>query len=150
MRLNGQEIRLTVEPATTLLTALRERLELTGTKEACGRGACGACTVLLDRRPVKACLMLALDARGRDVTTIEGLSQGVDLDPLQAAFIEHDALMCGFCTPGMILAAKGLLLENPSPSAGEIREALSGNLCRCGTYPHVFRAVGSVTAGEEG
>jgi aerobic-type carbon monoxide dehydrogenase small subunit (CoxS/CutS family) len=149
-RLNGREVTVEVEPRTTLLAALRDRLELTGAKEVCDRGACGGCTVLLDGRPVTACMVLALDAREREVTTIEGLAQGEGLDPLQSAFIDHDALMCGYCTPGMIMAAKGLLLENPSPDEEQVRRALSGNLCRCGTYPQVFRAVHAASGRREG
>jgi aerobic-type carbon monoxide dehydrogenase small subunit (CoxS/CutS family) len=128
----------------TLLAVLRGRLGLTGTKVSCGRGECGACTVLLDtggvRRPVYSCLTLAAACEGAAVTTIEGLADG-DLHPLQRAFIEHDAVQCGFCTPGQILAAAALLEDNPSPSDDDIRHALSGNVCRCGTYPKIVAAV---------
>ena len=140
LRINGTARKLTVEPRTTLLSALRNRLDLTGTKEVCDRGACGACTVHVDGRAVNSCLMLALDARGHDIRTIEGLAKGATLDPVQEAFIEKDALMCGFCTPGMVMAVRALLDTNPSPSLDDVRGATAGNLCRCGTYPKVVEA----------
>jgi len=130
-----------VEPRMTLAEALRGPLELSGTKIACNRGACSACTVLLDRLPVCACMVLAIEVGGRSVTTIEGLANGDALDPVQAAFVEHDAVQCGFCTPGMVLSCAALLQRIPDPSPADIRDAISGHLCRCGTYPHVVAAV---------
>lgn len=143
LEINGQRRQIRVEPRTTLLSALRHRCEpaLTGAKEVCGRGNCGACTVLLDGRPAYACLTLALEAEGRAVTTVEGLGSPEDLSVVQEAFCEKDALMCGFCTPGFVVAATGLLAERPAASRAEIVSGLCGNLCRCGTYPHVFDAV---------
>lgn len=138
---NGEPRQVTIEPRTTLLEALREKLNLTGTKQVCDRGQCGACTVLLDDKPVLSCMTLALDARGKPVTTVEGLAAEGELTSLQAAFVEHDGLMCGFCTPGFVIAAHALLKRHPDPSWDEIRHGLSGNLCRCGTYPKVFEAV---------
>ena len=140
LRINGAARRVTVEPRTTLLSALRNRLDLTGTKEVCNRGACGGCTVIVDGRAVNSCLMLALDARGREIRTIEGLARGRALDPVQAAFVEHDALMCGFCTPGMVMSVRALLDRTPSPTLEDVRRATAGNICRCGAYPKVFEA----------
>ena len=131
----------------TLLVTLRERLELTGTKLVCGRGECGACTVLLDGRAVYSCLTLTAACDGRRITTIEGVGGANALHPMQQAFIDHDALQCGFCTPGQVLSAIALLDENPSPSEAEVRRGMSGNLCRCGTYPKIVRAVLSVADG---
>jgi aerobic-type carbon monoxide dehydrogenase small subunit (CoxS/CutS family) len=141
LKVNGQTRPVEVEPRTTLLSALRDRLELTGTKEVCDRGQCGACTVLVDGRAVLSCMMLAVEARGREVTTVEGLARDGRLSPVQEAFVEKDALMCGFCTPGLVMAATALLQQNPDPSLEEIQQGVSGNLCRCGTYPKVFEAV---------
>ena len=141
LEINGTRHRLSVEPRVTLADALRERIGLTGTKIVCGRGACGACTVLLDGETVCSCLMLAHEASGRSIQTIEGLAAGGRLTPLQEAFIEADALQCGFCTSGMVLSCQRLLEHNKKPTRAEIREAISGNLCRCGTYNHVFDAV---------
>jgi xanthine dehydrogenase YagT iron-sulfur-binding subunit len=150
LKINGTLHHLSVEPRVTLVDALRERLGLTGTKVVCGRGACGACTVLLDGKTVCSCLMLAHEAAGKSITTIEGLAQDGRLTPLQEAFIAADALQCGFCTSGMILSCQLLLDHDPKPGRQAIREAVSGNLCRCGTYNHVFaaveRAAGIVTA----
>ena len=140
LQINGEPAKVVVEPRTTLLSALRNRLELTGTKEVCDRGACGACTVLVDGKAVNSCLMLALDARDRPIRTIEGLGAGGKLDPVQEAFIAKDALMCGFCTPGMIMSVRGLLDAHPKPTLDDVRRATAGNLCRCGTYPKVFEA----------
>jgi aerobic-type carbon monoxide dehydrogenase small subunit (CoxS/CutS family) len=125
----------------TLLTTLRDRLELTGSKLVCGRGECGACTVLLDDVSVYACLTLTAACNGHSVTTIEGLARGDTLHPVQAAFVEHDALQCGFCTPGQILAAVALLGENANPTEDDVLRGMSGNLCRCGAYPKIVRAV---------
>lgn len=138
---NGEEMTASVEAQTTLLELLRETWNLTGTKQGCDEGDCGACTILLDGEAVNACLVLAVRAHGREVTTIEGLGTEEDLHPLQAAFIEHGAIQCGFCGPGMLLAAKALLDSNPNPSGAEVREALSGNLCRCTGYSKTVDAV---------
>jgi len=138
---NGAAKKLSVEPRVTLLDALRDTLGLTGAKPACDRGACGACTVLVDGEPVASCMMLAADAVGRKVTTIEGLGTPEAMSPLQAAFVECDALQCGFCTPGFVVAGTALLARNPDPSLAEIKAGLAGNLCRCGTYGRIFEAV---------
>jgi xanthine dehydrogenase YagT iron-sulfur-binding subunit len=139
--LNGAEQELTVEPRTTLLDALREQLHLTGTKKGCDMGACGACTILLDGRRVNACLVLAARLDRREVRTIEGLAQGDDLHPLQAAFIEHDGFQCGYCTPGQIMSAAGLLAEGRPVDGPSVREWMSGNICRCGAYPKIVAAI---------
>jgi aerobic-type carbon monoxide dehydrogenase small subunit (CoxS/CutS family) len=141
LKVNGAVHRLSLEPRVTLVGALRDRLGLTGTKVVCGRGACGACTVLVDGAAVCSCLTLAHEVAGREITTIEALAADGRLSPLQQAFVEADALQCGFCTSGMILSCKVLLDSNPKPSRPEIRAAVAGNLCRCGTYPHVVDAV---------
>jgi aerobic-type carbon monoxide dehydrogenase small subunit (CoxS/CutS family) len=141
LRVNGRALVAKIDPVTTLLEALRIDLGLTGTKEVCDRGACGGCSVLADGRLVASCMMLAVDAVGSEITTIEGLARGERLDPIQASFIRHDALQCGYCTPGLIMAAKALLDENPRPTLDQIKRGLSGNLCRCGTYTNVFNAV---------
>jgi aerobic-type carbon monoxide dehydrogenase small subunit (CoxS/CutS family) len=141
LKINGELRRVTVEPRVTLLRALRNELELTGAKEVCERGGCGACTVLLDGEPVNACLLLAADAEGHEITTVEGLGTPEKLSPVQAAFVECDALQCGFCTPGFVVASTALLRRNPDPSLAQIQDALAGNLCRCGTYGRVFEAV---------
>ncbi|MGQ0641246.1 MAG: (2Fe-2S)-binding protein [Gemmatimonadaceae bacterium] len=138
---NGREREVAVTARETLLTVLRERLHLTGAKPGCERGECGACTVLVDDHNVYGCLTLALACEGRQVTTIEGLAPGGALHPLQQAFIAHDAVQCGFCTPGQILAAVALLERQPAPSAADIAHGMSGNLCRCGTYPKIVRAI---------
>jgi xanthine dehydrogenase YagT iron-sulfur-binding subunit len=137
---NGIPYALSVTPAATLAEALRDALELTGTKIGCDRGACSACTVWLDGTPVASCMMLAVDVGARKVTTIEGLAQGEDLHPVQSAFIAHDAMQCGFCTPGLVMSCAALLEKNPHPSEDEVKAAISGHLCRCGTYPHVIAA----------
>ena len=141
LRVNGRAHTVLAEPRWTLLFVLRERLGLTGTKVGCERGECGACTVLLDGTPVYACTVLALEAEGHEVTTLEGLMNGEELGPVQQAFLQEDAFQCGYCTPGQILAAEGLLRANPQPTLEEIRAGMSGNLCRCGTYAHIFKAV---------
>jgi len=145
LKVNGAEHTLEVEPRLTLLDVLRDRLGLTGTKLACDHGACGACTVLANGRPVYACTMLAVSAQGMEITTVEALSAGDRLDPLQAAFIKHDALECGLCTPGFLMALKALLHRNPHPGENEVRLAMAGNLCRCGMYPRVIAAVEEAT-----
>jgi len=138
--INGRSHRLLVEPRWSLLFVLREKLGLTGTKVGCERGECGACTVLIDGQPRYACMTLAVEAVGKEITTVEGLMKGEELGPVQQAFLEHDAFQCGYCTPGQIMAVEGLLRSNPNPSLEEIRRAVSGNLCRCGTYAHIFKA----------
>ncbi len=138
---NGRRRRLLVEPRWTLLFVLREKLGLTGTKVGCERGECGACTVLIDGTPRYACMTLALEAVGHEVTTLEGLMRGEDLGPVQQAFLAEDGLQCGYCTPGQVMAAEGLLRANPAPTLEEIRLGMSGNLCRCGAYAHIFKAV---------
>jgi aerobic carbon-monoxide dehydrogenase small subunit len=146
LRVNGTPYKVDVEPRRTLLDLLREELELTGTKEGCGLGECGTCTVLLDGRPVKSCISLAVQADGREVTTIEGIEQSDGtLDPIQQAFLDHGAVQCGFCTPGMVLSAKALLEENPDPSEKEVRQAIAGNLCRCTGYQKIVEAILSVS-----
>jgi xanthine dehydrogenase YagT iron-sulfur-binding subunit len=140
LNVNGKDYRLAAEPRTTLAEALRFDLGLTGTKVVCDRGACSACTVWLDKTPVNACMTLAIDVGNRRVTTIEGLANGNDLHPVQAAFIKHDALQCGFCTPGMIMSCAALLERNPNPNLNDVKQATAGNLCRCGTYPKIFDA----------
>ena len=140
LRLNGASRRVEVEPRTTLAEALRFELGLTGTKVVCDRGSCSACTVWLDGTPVCSCMTLALDAAGRSVTTIEGLADGDQLHPVQEAFIEYDAMQCGFCTPGMVMSCAALLKRNSDPTLEDVKTATSGNLCRCGTYPKVFEA----------
>ena len=139
---NGRTHKVLVEPRDTLLVVLREKLGLTGTKPGCERGECGACSVLIDGVPRYSCLTLALEAEGREVTTVEGLMNGEELGPVQKAFVEEDAFQCGYCTPGQVVAAEGLLRANPDPTLDEIRLGMSGNLCRCGAYSHIFNAVG--------
>ena len=138
---NGDPVEFLADPAMTLLDVLRDELNLTGAKEGCGSGDCGACSVIVDDRLVCACLMLAAEAQGRRVATIEGLAQGGQLHPLQRKFLEHAALQCGFCTPGLLMAAKALLDANPDPTESEVRYGLAGNLCRCTGYDKVIRAV---------
>ena len=140
LSVNGRRHRLLVEPRWSLLFVLREKLGLTGTKVGCDRGECGACTILINGEPRYACMTLAVEAEGKEITTLEGLMKGEELGPVQQAFLEHDAFQCGYCTPGQIMAVEGLLRANPNPSPEEIRRGLSGNLCRCGTYDHIFRA----------
>ncbi len=141
LRVNGAERRLTLDSRTTLLDALREHLDLTGSKKGCGLGQCGACTVLMDGKRVKSCLSLAALVEGREITTIEGLAQGEQLHPLQAAFIERDAFQCGYCTPGQIMAGVACIAEGHAASAQEIRDWMSGNICRCGAYDHIVAAI---------
>jgi xanthine dehydrogenase YagT iron-sulfur-binding subunit len=138
--INGRHHRLLVEPRWSLLFVLREKLGLTGTKVGCDRGECGACTVLINGETRYACLTLAVEAEGKEITTVEGLMKGEELGPVQQAFLEHDAFQCGYCTPGQIMAVEGLLRANPNPSPEEIRRGVSGNLCRCAAYEHIFRA----------
>jgi xanthine dehydrogenase YagT iron-sulfur-binding subunit len=141
LRINGRAHTILAEPRWTLLFVLRERLGLTGTKVGCERGECGACTVLIDGTPLYACMTLAMEVEGREITTLEGLMDGEELGPVQQAFLQEDAFQCGYCTPGQIMAAEGLLRATPEPTLEEIRAGMSGNLCRCGTYAHIFKAV---------
>jgi aerobic-type carbon monoxide dehydrogenase small subunit (CoxS/CutS family) len=147
--LNGRPCRIDAPPHFTVLDLVRDGLSLTGTKDGCGEGVCGACTVLLDGRPIRACLVLAAHLAGRSLVTIEGI-EGAALDPLQDAFARLGAVQCGFCTPGMILSARALLAENPTPSAHEVREALAGNLCRCTGYVKIVEAVLVAAHGHRG
>lgn len=148
LNINGKTSQVEVEARTTLLTVLRDgtdtsgnNIDLTGAKLICDRGECGGCTVMADGKPVYACMMLAIEAEGKEITTVEGLADGDNLHPVQEAFIQHDALMCGFCTPGFIVSSAALLNENATPTLEEIKIGLSGNTCRCGTYPFIFDAV---------
>jgi xanthine dehydrogenase YagT iron-sulfur-binding subunit len=140
LTINGRVHTLEVEPRVTLLDALRTRLNITGAKRVCDRGACGACTMIVDGKTVYACSMLAIEAQGKQIRTVEGLAQGTVLHPVQQAFCEHDGLMCGFCTPGFVTAAAALLEKHPNPTPEQARKALDGNICRCGTYPRVLEA----------
>jgi aerobic carbon-monoxide dehydrogenase small subunit len=142
---NGREMEAVVKPNQTLLEWLRDDLRLRGSVEGCGVGVCGSCTVLVEGRPVSSCLMLATNIEGKEVMTIEGLAPGDELDPVQQAFLENQAFQCGYCTPGMIMATKGLLSSNPHPTEEEVRDYLSGNICRCGTYSEVLAAVKSLS-----
>jgi xanthine dehydrogenase YagT iron-sulfur-binding subunit len=150
LRVNGCTRRLRLDSRVTLLDALREYLGLTGTKKGCDQGACGACTVLLDRKRVLSCLVLAAQCDGRDVTTIEGLAKDQELHPVQRAFIRHDGFQCGYCTPGQIMSAVALLEEGRAGSDEEIREFMSGNLCRCGAYPNIVAAIREAAGREAG
>ncbi len=152
LTLNGAKRKVKVEPRTTLLSALRERIEppLSGTKEVCDMGSCGACTVHVDRKPAYACLLLAVDCVGKSITTIEGLAKGDELHPVQKAFCEHDALMCGFCTPGFVMALSACLDAKPEATLDELKEACAGNVCRCGTYPHIFEAAVAAQRAKQG
>ncbi len=141
LKVNGINYRAAIEPHRTLVEVLRDTLGLTGTKKSCNEGECGACTVLIDGKPSTSCLILALDAQGKEITTIEGLSEGEKLHPIQEAFLKHGAIQCGFCTPGMVISAKALLDENPKPTATEVRKAISGNLCRCTGYQQIVDAI---------
>jgi aerobic-type carbon monoxide dehydrogenase small subunit (CoxS/CutS family) len=150
LNVNGEERSVIADDRDTLLHVLREKLSLTGTKEACGTGECGACTVLVDGRPVLACLTLAIEAQGKSITTIEGVAHEGKLSPLQRAFIEHGSVQCGFCTPGMILSASSLLAENPFATRAEIQKALEGNLCRCTGYNKIIEAIERVRDAQHG
>lgn len=150
LRINHQTYQLQLEPRCSLLDALRAHLGMTGTKRVCNLGECGACTVLRDGRPIYSCLALALECQGHELLTIEGLSPDGQLDPVQEAFIQADAVQCGFCTPGQVMAAKALLDANPTPTDEDIRRALAGNLCRCGTYTHIREAIRQLSARSTG
>ena len=140
LKVNGHLRKVNVEPRTTLAHALRNHLQLTGTKVVCDRGACSACTVWVDGKPVNSCITLALDVGDKEVTTVEGLMKDGELHPVQQSFIDHDASQCGYCTPGMIMTTAHLLEENPNPTLDDVKHAIRGNVCRCGTHPHVFKA----------
>lgn len=140
LNVNGEPHSLSIEPRMTLADALRIHLGMTGTKVVCDRGSCSGCTVTLDKIPVNSCMTLAVDVGAREVGTVEGLSENGQLHPLQAAFVKHDAMQCGFCTPGMVMSCSALLSRKPKPTLADVRQAVSGNLCRCGTYPKVFAA----------
>ena len=153
LTVNGTPYEVYVSPQRTLSEVLRDELNLTGVKQGCGEGECGACTVLIDGLPVSSCLVLAVEAAGKEVTTVEGVADARQLHPLQQSFVEHGAIQCGFCTPGMILSAKALLDENPHPTEHEIRTAISGNICRCTGYQKIVDAVsrcGGQTESEKG
>ena len=140
-KINGENIVISIKPNKTLLEMIREDLKLTGTKEACDHGECGACTVLMNGVPVNSCLVLAMEAHGKEILTIEGLKQNDRLDPIQEAFIQNTGMQCGFCTPGMIMSTKALLNRNSKPSDDEIKEAIAGNLCRCTGYTKIFESI---------
>ncbi|MGC2109385.1 MAG: (2Fe-2S)-binding protein [Candidatus Korobacteraceae bacterium] len=148
LMVNGKKLTAQLEPRVTLLDALRDNFDLTGAKRVCDRGVCGACTVLMDGKPVYACSLLAIDAQGKDITTIEGLAQGDALTPVMQAFVDHDAQQCGFCTPGFVVATTHFLQHHPNPTPDDIRRDLSGNFCRCGTYNGI-RAVALAKAAQE-
>jgi xanthine dehydrogenase YagT iron-sulfur-binding subunit len=150
LKVNSRFHSLLVEPRWSLLFVLREKLGLTGTKMGCERGECGACTVLLNGVPRYACLILAMEAEGTEITTLEGLMEGEELGPVQQAFLEKDAFQCGYCTPGQIMAAEGLLRTSPNPTKEEIQKGMSGNLCRCGAYVHIFEAVEAAAKSRSG
>ena len=149
LTINGEEQRLSIEPWTTLLDLLRDKLDLTGTKKGCDHGQCGACTVLIDGKRTNSCLKLAVTLDGSEITTIEGLGQPGHLHPLQAAFVEHDAFQCGYCTPGQICSAQGLINEGHAHSRLEVREQMSGNICRCGAYTNIADAILEVLGQED-
>ncbi len=141
LRVNGITYTLNILPRRTLVEVLRETLGLTGTKKSCNEGECGACTVLIDGKPAASCLVLAIDAQGKEIMTIEGLAQGEKLHPIQEAFLRNGGIQCGFCTPGMVMSAKALLDENPGPTSVEVRKAISGNLCRCTGYQQIVDSI---------
>ena len=150
LHVNGRRLDLMLEPRVTLLDALRMRADLTGNKRGCDRGACGACTMLVDGRPVYSCSTLAVAVQGKQSRNVNGLAQGETLHPVQQAFCDKDALMCGFCTPGFVMASVGLLEQHPNATPEQIRKGLDGNICRCGTFPRIFEAVSSVAGGRRG
>jgi xanthine dehydrogenase YagT iron-sulfur-binding subunit len=147
LQVNGRPVRLALEPRETLLDTLRDKLHLSGTKKGCDQGTCGACTVLVDGKRVNSCLTLAIMTQGKDVTTIEGLQRGDELHPMQAAFLEHDGFQCGFCTPGQIMSAVGLMNEGRPTDDANVREWMSGNICRCGAYANIAAAIQSTAGG---
>ena len=147
--INGEQVEVEAEPRETLLQVIRDKLSLTGSKEACGLGECGACTVLMNGTPVYSCLILAVEAEGKDILTVEGLAEGEKLHPLQEAFRDYGAVQCGFCTPGMLLTAKALLEENPRPTEEEVRTAIAGNICRCTGYVKIVEAILATAKGRK-
>lgn len=147
LNVNGKTHRIQLEPRVTLLDALRNHLDITGAKRVCDRATCGACTVLMDGKPVYACSVLAIEAQGSEIVTVEALGSPDHLHPIQQAFVEHDASQCGFCTPGFIVATKALLDENPNPTMQDLKEGLGGNLCRCGTYVGITHAIADLAKG---
>jgi len=150
LNVNGRQLDLMIEPRVTLLDALRMRADLTGNKRGCDRGACGACTMIVDGRTVYSCSTLAIDVQGKQIRNVDGLASGGRLHPVQQAFCDKDALMCGFCTPGFVMASVGLLEQHPNPTPEQIRKGLDGNICRCGTFPRIFEAVSSVKGVQRG
>ncbi len=148
--LNGKKTEVAAEPRETLLDLVRNRLDLTGAKRVCDRGSCGACTMIVDGKTVNSCSMHAIDARGKQITTVEGLASNGELTPIQKAFVKCDATQCGFCTPGMVVACSALLQRNAAPNRAQVAEALSGNICRCGTYQNIFEAVEQVVGNGRG
>lgn len=150
LNVNGRQIDLMIEPRVTLLDALRMRANLTGNKRGCDRGACGACTMIVDGRPVYSCSTLAIEVQGKQIRNVDGLANGDQLHPVQQAFCDKDALMCGFCTPGFIMASVALLEKIPNPTPEQIKRGLDGNICRCGTFSRIFEAVSSVKGGQRG
>jgi aerobic-type carbon monoxide dehydrogenase small subunit (CoxS/CutS family) len=150
LTVNGRQVNLMIEPRVTLLDALRMRADMTGNKRGCDRGACGACTMLVDGRPVYSCSTLAIEVQGKQIRNVDGLANGNTLHPVQQAFCDKDALMCGFCTPGFIMASVGLLEKYPNPTPEQIRKGLDGNICRCGTFSRIFEAVSSVKGVRRG
>lgn len=145
LKVNGDEYTKVVKANTVLVNVLRDELDLTGTKKGCELGDCGSCTILLDGKPVDSCLVLAVEADGREITTIEGVAQNAELDNIQSSFITNGAIQCGYCTPGMVLSAKALLTKNPKPTEHEVREAIAGNLCRCTGYVNIVKAIMSAS-----
>src|SRR5580658_1372286 len=150
LNVNGKNVDLVIEPRVTLLDALRTRANLTGNKRGCDRGACGACTMLVDGRPVYSCSTLAIEVQGKQIRNVDGLASADRMHPVQQAFCDKDALMCGFCTPGFIMASVALLEKNPNPTPAQIKKGLDGNICRCGTFSRIFEAVSSVKGGQRG
>jgi xanthine dehydrogenase YagT iron-sulfur-binding subunit len=150
LKINGETKKLNIEPRVTLLDALRNRLDLTGAKKVCDRATCGACTVLLDGNPVYSCTLLALEAEGREITTVEGLGTPAKMNAVQEAFVKHDAQQCGFCTPGFIVASTAFVRKNPNATPDQVRAGLGGNLCRCGTYAGMLLAVADAAKGQKG
>lgn len=140
LKINGKAHQVLIEPRHTLLDVMRQKLDITGPKPICERGSCGGCTVMIDKQPVYSCMMLAIDAVGKDITTVEGLAKDGKMDAVQEAFVQHDAQMCGFCTPGFVVSVRALLDRNPNPTLDDVKQAVAGNTCRCGTYPRVFEA----------
>ncbi|MGQ0626833.1 MAG: (2Fe-2S)-binding protein [Phycisphaerales bacterium] len=140
LKVNGKPLKASIDPATTLLEALRQHHNMTGTKEVCDRAACGACSVIMDGKLVTSCMILALDAAGSEITTVEGLGSADELDPVQRGFVQHDAMQCGFCTPGFVMACRAVLNENPKPTLDQIKAGCAGNICRCGCYTNIFNA----------